>query len=145
MLPRALSQMKGPISLRFLPLRHSISQHSTVLLMRDVIKRGAAVVEQERGVTAGLPSSLVNLFRNGVGGICMVCSHRSTSYFFFAGYQKLLWSMFLLCLICCIYAVRMAAAGTTPLQTSAWTPELSPTPCPSHTLQGVNQILISDF
>ena len=46
---------------------------------------------------------------------------------------------------CCIYAVRMAAAVTTPLLTSAWTPDVPPTPCPSHTLQGVNQNLISDF
>ena len=44
-----------------------------------------------------------------------------------------------------IYAVRMAAAVTSPLQTSSWTPELSLTPCHSHTLQGVDQNIISEF
>ena len=59
-LPHALNQVKEPISLRFLPPRHSISQHFTVLLMRD-LKR-AAVVEQVGGVTAGLPSLQVSWF-----------------------------------------------------------------------------------
>ena len=148
-LPGALSQMKGPISLRFLPPRHSISQHFTVLLMRHIEER-AAVVKHMGGVTASQPSSLVGLFRNGARGICMVCSHRLTSFFFFCWLPKIaleyvFTSHTLLCLICCIHAVRMAAAVTSPLQTSAWTPEVPPTPCPSHTLQGVNQTLISDF
>ena len=65
MLPHALSQKKGPISLRFLPPRHFISQHFTVQLMRD-LKR-AAVVEQEGDVTAGLPSLQVSPF----GMLCL--------------------------------------------------------------------------
>ena len=63
MFPGVLSQMKGSIFLRFLPLRHSISQSFTVVLMRD-IKRGAAVVEQEGDVIAGLPSLQVSLLGN---------------------------------------------------------------------------------
>ena len=47
--------------------------------------------------------------------------------------------------ICCIYAVRMPAAVTSPLQTSAWTPEVSLTSCPSHTLQGVNTIFLTYY
>ena len=107
--------------------------------MRD-IKR-AAVVEQEGDVIAGLPSSLVSLFRNGVGGTCMVCFHCLTLYLFCWLPKMALEYVFTLLYFarCCIYAVRMAAAVTTPLQTSAWTPEVLPTPCPSHTLQGVNQ------
>ena len=62
-LPGALSQMKGPIFLRFLPLRHSISQHFTVLLMRHAHKRTAAVVERMGGVTAGLPSLQVSTLK----------------------------------------------------------------------------------
>ena len=54
--------MKGPIFLRFLPLRHSLSQHFTVLQMRDAVKRTAAVVEQMGGVTADLPSLKVRNF-----------------------------------------------------------------------------------
>ena len=64
MFPGALSQMEGPIFLRFLPPRHSIGQHFTVLQIRDVdinIKR-AAVVEQEGDVIAGLPSLQVSQF-----------------------------------------------------------------------------------
>ena len=38
-----------------------------------------------------------------------------------------------------IYAVRMPATVTSPLQTSAWTPEVSLTPCPSRTLQGLRK------
>ena len=56
----ARSQMKEPILLRYSLPRHSICQHFTVLHMRD-IKR-AAVVEQEGGVTAGLPSLQVRTF-----------------------------------------------------------------------------------
>ena len=44
-----------------------------------------------------------------------------------------------------IYAVRMPAAFTSPLQTSAWTPEVSLTSCPLHTLQGENQSIFSHF
>ena len=62
MLPGALSQMDGPFILRFLPLRHSISQYFIVLLMRHALKRTAAVVEQMGGVTVGLPSSQVSLY-----------------------------------------------------------------------------------
>ena len=53
MFPGAVSQMKGPIFLRFLPLRHSISQHFTVLLIRHAMRRRAAVVEQMGDATAG--------------------------------------------------------------------------------------------
>ena len=48
--------------LRFLPLRHSISQHFIVLLMRHAQKRTAAVVERMGGVTAGPPSLQVRTF-----------------------------------------------------------------------------------
>ena len=67
MFPGALSQMEGPISLRFLPRRHSIGQRFTVLQMRDtdIKKRRAAVVEQGGGVIAGLPSLQVSLFGTG--------------------------------------------------------------------------------
>ena len=44
MFPGALSEMKGLIFLRFLPPRNSVSQHFTVLLMRDIER--AAVVEK---------------------------------------------------------------------------------------------------
>ena len=67
MFPSALSQMEGPIFLRFLLLRHSISQHFTVVPMRDV--EWAAVVEQEGDVIAGLPSLQVSLI---VLGTCFV-------------------------------------------------------------------------
>ena len=67
MLPHALSQVKGLFSLRFLPPRHSISQHFTVLLMRHAIKRIAAVVEQGGDVTADLPSLQVSPF----GMLCL--------------------------------------------------------------------------
>ena len=60
MLPHALGQMEGPIFLRFLPPRHSISQHFTVLQMRDIER--AAVVEQKGGVIAGPPSLQVSPF-----------------------------------------------------------------------------------
>ena len=62
MVPGALSQMKGHFFLRFLPLRHSISRRFIVLLMRDAVKRIAAVVEQTGGVTAGPPSLQVRTF-----------------------------------------------------------------------------------
>jgi len=44
-----------------------------------------------------------------------------------------------------IYAVRMPAAFTSPLQTSTWTPEVSLTACPSRSLQGENQSIFSHF
>ena len=58
----ALRQMKGLISLRFMRLRHSISQHFSVLHMSNTTKRGAAVVVKKEDVIADLPSSLVSLF-----------------------------------------------------------------------------------
>ena len=63
MLPGALSHMEGAIFLRFLPLRHSISQHFIVLLVRHAVKRTAAVVEQGGDVSAGLPSLQVSTLR----------------------------------------------------------------------------------
>ena len=66
MLPGALSQVKENIFLKFLPQRHSISQHFIALQMRDV-DRIAAVVEQKGDVTAGLPSLQVSTF----GMLCL--------------------------------------------------------------------------
>ena len=60
------SDEKKTFFLKFLPQRHSISQHFTVLQMRDV-ERIAAVVEQKGGVTAGLPSLQVSTF----GMLCL--------------------------------------------------------------------------
>ena len=56
----ARSQMKEPILLRYSLLRQSISQHFTVLHLRDA--KRAAVVEQMGGVTADLPSLKVRTF-----------------------------------------------------------------------------------
>ena len=53
--------------LKFLPQRHSISQHFTALQMKDALKRIAAVVEQKESVTAGLPSLQVSMF----GMLCL--------------------------------------------------------------------------
>ena len=64
MLPGALSHMEGAIFLRFLPLRHSISQHFIVPLMRHALRRTAAVVEQMGGVIADLPSLQVRIFQS---------------------------------------------------------------------------------
>lgn len=69
--------------------------------------------------------------------------------------QMLVYTFFLLttingCGMIClsfVYAMRMSAAITSPLQMSAWTPEVSLTPCPSCSLQAVNQsiFLTSDY
>ena len=61
MLPAALSQIKEPIFWRFLPLRHSISQHFIVLQMRDPNTIACADVLLE-DVTANQLSSQVALF-----------------------------------------------------------------------------------
>ena len=120
--PGALSQMEGPIFLRFLPLGHSISQRFTVVLLRDL--KWAAVVEQVGGVIAGLPSLQVSLFRNGVGGIRMVCSHRLFSYLFLLAtkncfgvcfYFTLLCQMLYLCSedgSCCYYSTANICLDT---------------------------------
>ena len=102
-------------------------------------------MEQVGGVIAGLPSLQVSLFRNGVGGIRIYGVLPSLIFIFFCWLPKIALEYVFTLLYFAIYAVRMAAAVTTPLQTSAWTPEVPPTLCPSHTLQGVNQNLISDF
>ena len=98
--------------------------HFTVLQMRDIDIKRAAVVEQMGGVTAGLPSSWVSLFAIGS---CIV-SYPYTFKLVSADKQKKrLWNVFY---IHCIYTVRKAVTVTE-------TPEVHPSPClSSHTLQG---------
>ena len=94
-------------------------------------------MEQVGGVIAGLPSLQVSLFRNGVGGIRIWCDPIAYFHIFLLATKNCFGVCFYFTLLYfAIYAVRMAAAVTTPLQTSAWTPEVPPTLCPSHTLQG---------
>ena len=71
------------------------------------------------------------------------CPPNACLHIFPADYNKWLWDD----LLKFVYAMRMSAAVTSPLQNSAWTPEVSLTPCPSCSLQGVNQsiFLTSDY